>query len=70
MNTPTVPGRLVTVREAAEMLGLKASTIRAWLYQRKLPAVHVGRAIRIPADALEHFIREHTIPARKPRNGS
>lgn len=69
MNTPAQGNRLINVREAAEMLGVKVSTVRAWLSQRRLPAVHVGRAVRIPLDALEQFIREHTIPARKTRDG-
>jgi len=33
------PDRLLDVDQAAELLGLKASTVYAWAHQRKLPAV-------------------------------
>jgi excisionase family DNA binding protein len=59
--------RLLTVKEAAEILGLKASTIRAWLYQRRLPLVRCGRSIRIPGQAVAEFIEQHTVPACENR---
>lgn len=57
-------GRLLTCAAAAQELGLKEATIRAWIASRKLPSVKLGRAIRIPAAAVEDFIRRNTIPAR------
>jgi len=56
--------KLLTVIEAAEALGLKPSTIRAWLLRRKLPRVNCGRSVRVPAEAIEKFIVENTVPAR------
>jgi excisionase family DNA binding protein len=43
----------------------KASTVRAWLAKRKLPRVNCGRAVRIPASAVEEFIERNTIPAKE-----
>jgi excisionase family DNA binding protein len=57
--------KLLTVAEAAEALGLKPSTIRAWLLRRKLPRVNCGRAVRIPADGVAEFIERNTVPARE-----
>jgi excisionase family DNA binding protein len=57
--------KLLTVADAAEALGLKPSTIRAWLLRRKLPRVNCGRAVRIPADAIASFVERNTIPARE-----
>jgi excisionase family DNA binding protein len=59
--------RLLSIKEASELLALKPATIRAWLLRRKLPRVNCGRAVRIPADAIGKFIAENTIPAREPR---
>ena len=59
--------QLLTVKQAADALGLKVATIRAWLLRRKLPRVNCGRAVRIPADAVEKFIAENTIPVREDR---
>lgn len=55
---------LLTVKQAADTLGLKVSTIRAWVSRRKLPRVNCGRAVRIPADAISEFVERNTIPAR------
>jgi len=59
--------QLLTVKQAADTLGLKVATIRAWLLRRKLPRVNCGRAVRIPADAIAQFIERNTIPAKETR---
>jgi excisionase family DNA binding protein len=56
---------LLNVQETADQLGIKPATVRAWLLRRKLPCVHVGRAVRIPADAIAQFIERNTVPARE-----
>ena len=55
---------LVDVKQAATALGLKVSTIRAWLAKRKLPYVRCGRAIRISREEIDKFIAENTVHAR------
>ena len=57
--------QLLTVKQAADALGLKVATIRAWVSRRKLPRVNCGRAVRIPAEAIAEFIERNTIPARE-----
>lgn len=59
--------KLLSIKEASEMLALKPATIRAWLAKRKLPRVNCGRAVRIPAEAVAQFIQKNTIPAREER---
>jgi excisionase family DNA binding protein len=59
--------QLLTVKQAADALGLKVCTIRAWVSRRKLPRVNCGRAVRIPAAAIAEFIERNTIPAREER---
>jgi excisionase family DNA binding protein len=61
--------KLLTVSEAAEALGLKAPTIRAWLAKRKLACVRCGRAVRIPAEVIAEFIERNTVPAQERRSG-
>jgi excisionase family DNA binding protein len=60
---------LLNVQETAERLGIKPATVRAWLLRRKLPCVHCGRAVRIPADAIAEFIERNTTPARESGHG-
>lgn len=68
MMEPTAGRKLLTVAQAADLLGLKPSTIRAWILRRKhLAFVRCGRAVRIPAQAVAEFIERNTIPVREPR---
>lgn len=60
--------KLLSIKEASAALGVKPATLRAWRLRRKhLPFVQVGRAVRVNSDAIEKFIREHTMPAREVR---
>jgi excisionase family DNA binding protein len=58
---------LLTVLETSAELNLSAGTIRAWLLSRKLAAVRLGRAVRIPRSELQRLIDEGTTPAKTGR---
>ena len=53
-----------TVEEAAEELNLAPSTIRAWIAQRRIGCVRLGRAVRIPADEIDQLLVTGFTPAR------
>jgi excisionase family DNA binding protein len=55
---------LLTISEAASLLRLKPSTIRAWVLRRKLPYVKVGRLVRIRRSDIESHIAASVVPAR------
>ena len=44
--------QLRTVEQAAAELAVSVHTIRAWIAKRKLGAVRLGRAVRVPATEL------------------
>lgn len=71
MRNSTAAGtgdRLLRVSEAAEILAVKESTVRAWVLHRRIEAVRVGRrAIRIPSSAVQKIIEAGTIPAHEER---
>ncbi len=49
--------KLLTVREVADRLGLKESTIRKRILQRQIAYVKPGlRAVRIPIEELERIL--------------
>ena len=50
------PEEFLTVAEVAEMLKLNQQTIRNWIEQGALPAVRVGRRVRIKRSALERVL--------------
>ena len=49
--------KLLTVKEAAEVLSCSEAGIRKWVYQRRLPVVRVGRLVRVRATDLEAFVQ-------------
>ena len=49
--------KLITVREAANRLGLKESTIRKYILKRQIAYVKPSvRAVRIPIEELERIL--------------
>ena len=49
--------KLITIREAAERLGLKESTIRKYILKRQIAYVKPSvRAVRIPIEELERIL--------------
>ena len=56
---------MLTVVEAAKRLGLRPSTIRAWMRMRKIGYVRLGRAVRILPSEIDRLIEENIVPARK-----
>lgn len=59
--------KLLTVNEAAGSLGLAPVTLRAWIAQRRIGVVRLGRAVRIPLSEIDRLIERSTVPAREER---
>ena len=59
MNTETAK----TVREAADEMGLSPATLRAWIRQRRIGYMRLGRAVRIPAREIRRLVEDGTVPA-------
>ena len=56
--------KLITIREAAERLGLKESTIRKYILKRQIAYVKPSvRAVRIPIEELERILAVGLRPA-------
>jgi excisionase family DNA binding protein len=50
------PDRLLTVEEAADLLGTKPRFTRRLIAERRIRYTHLGRHVRIPESALREFI--------------
>ena len=50
------PRRLFTVQEAAQYLAVSTSTLYGWVWQRRIPFVKIGRALRFDPRDLEAFV--------------
>ena len=53
----SVGQRLLTVQDAARYLTVSVSTLYGWVWQRRIPFVKVGRALRFDPRDLEDFIK-------------
>ncbi|MDR4476104.1 MAG: helix-turn-helix domain-containing protein [Nitrospira sp.] len=59
-----VSTKLITIREAANRLGLKESTIRKYILKRQIAYVKPSiRAVRIPIEELERILAAGLRPA-------
>ena len=52
--------RLLRATEVAALLGLGRSKVYDMMKRGQLPVVRIGKAIRVPAHALEEWIKTHT----------
>jgi excisionase family DNA binding protein len=57
--------QLMTVHEAAQLLSVSVSTLYGWAWQRKIPFVKIGRALRFQKSDMEIFIQSNRVEARK-----
>ena len=53
---PSENDRLLNVREAAAILGLKPSTLYQWAYERRIAYVKLGGALRFRQSAIDKLI--------------
>ena len=63
MNPSTsTPTELLNERDAADLLGLRPPTLRAWRFQRRGPAfVRLGRTVRYRRADLLAFLDDATV---------
>src|SRR6201990_1156948 len=58
MNRSEPEEEFLTVAEVAEMLKLNQQTVRNWIDQGSLPALRVGRRVRIKRSDFERILEE------------
>ncbi|MDT3778453.1 helix-turn-helix domain-containing protein [Nitrospira sp. MA-1] len=52
---------LLTVKQAASILGLQESTVRKWVLSRRVGVVRLGRSVRLRRDEVETMIERNYI---------
>jgi putative resolvase len=51
--------RLLSVKEAAHLLGVSRETVRRWIYRQVIHAVRVGRNFKVPEAELQKLVGRH-----------
>ena len=57
--------RLLDVRGAAAVLGLKPATLYQWAYERRIAYVKIGGALRFRLSTIEQLIAKSEVPPLK-----
>jgi excisionase family DNA binding protein len=55
---------LLDVPESAMKLKVSVYTMRAWIFQKRLPVVRLGRRVLLKREDLEKLIEKNTHPAK------
>ena len=50
--------QLRSVNQVAESLTVKESTIRSWIFQRRIPTKKIGRCVRIEQSVVDKILEE------------
>lgn len=58
-----VEPKIVNVDAAAHLLGIRPSTVRAYISRRKIASVRIGRRVLIPTVAIDELISSGLRPA-------
>jgi len=67
---PKLPERpVLTVREAAEILGVNVKTLYAEIAAQRFPALRLGRAIRIASAVIASFLEQGRVAPPGGKNG-
>jgi excisionase family DNA binding protein len=61
--------KLISVPEAAQRLGISPLTMRAWVRQRRLPVVRLGRRVLLDPQDVEEYMDTHRVAAVTIRDG-
>lgn len=56
--TAPLPKRLLTYREAAQVLGVSERSIYAWISSGAVTPTRIGRLVRLHVDEVERIARE------------
>jgi len=54
---------LINIDDAARFLGLQPSTLRRWIYEKRIGYVKLGRRVLFRKEVIEQLIRDSEKPA-------
>jgi len=61
---------LINIDDAARFLGLQPSTLRRWIYEKRIGYVKLGRRVLFRKEVIEQLIRDSEKPALRTTPGT
>lgn len=62
-------GHLMDINELSDYLRLEKQTIYNWLYKKKISGIKIGHVWRFDKDAIDEWLKSHTVKAEALENG-
>ncbi len=59
---------LLSIRDACGLLGVAETTLRDWIYQKRLPFYRLGRAIRLKQEDIIKFREKARVDYGRNKN--
>jgi excisionase family DNA binding protein len=56
--------KLLSIRDVAEIMGVKESRVRAAIFRRELPFIKIGRLVRMKLEDIEAFLQKQRREAK------
>ena len=56
---------LLNLKEGASELKISIHTLRAWIYQKRLPYVHLGRRVLLRREDIEDLVKRSLVEAER-----
>ena len=56
---------LMTIEEVCRKFQVTESCIRAWLHQRRIPSLRIGRLVRFKKQEIDNWLEEKEVEPRK-----
>jgi excisionase family DNA binding protein len=63
LTTPDQEHELLTINETASLLRLQPTTIRSWVWRRKVPFIKLGGRVLFRRTDIEQLIADSVVPA-------
>jgi excisionase family DNA binding protein len=53
--------KLLNIKDVEDRLNIPRSTLRAWIFQRKIPVLRIGRLVRFRESDLQLWLRDQEV---------
>ncbi len=59
--------RYINIKELSEYLGIKVNTVYAWVFQKKIPYIKLGKLVKFDLLELENWLKDKRVKSIKDK---